>query len=291
MKRLKKIVAVVIVVIVALIVAVFVWIDQVAKAGVEGGATYALSVDTELDGMDVGVFSGRVAMAGLTVANPTGFKSPYFLQIGEGRVGVSLGTLMEDKVVLPELILSGLNLNLEHHKGKANYKVIMDNLKKFESGEKKEKAPEEKEGKRFVVQKVVVRDVHVEVEMLAVGGNLTRVPITIEAIELENVGSESDQGIPLAELTNVILKSILTSVVDKAGDVLPAGIKSELTAGLGQLKGLGNVSVQVVGEVTSQVTEQLTESVGKVGEGLGQAGKKVEKGVGDLLDIGKKDKE
>ena len=305
MKRIKKIVAAVVVIIVVLIVAVFFWIDRLAKAGVEGGATYALGVDTQLDSMDVGVFSGSVAMADLNVANPTGFESPHFLQLGEGRVSVSLGTLMEDKVVLSELTLSGLNLNLVHHKGKANYKVILDNLKKFESGEKKE-AAEEEGGKRFVVQKVTVRDVHVEVEMLPIGGALTRVPIIIDAIELENVGSDSDKGILLADLTNIILKAILTTVARQGGDLLPGDIAGELTAGLDQLKGLGDVSVQVVGKVTAQVAEQVTEAaekvgeeVGKaveettekVGEGLDRAGKDVKRGLGGVLDLGKKDKD
>ena len=306
MKRIKKIVAAVVVIIVVLIVAVFFWIDRLAKAGVEGGATYALGVDTQLDSMDVGVFSGSVAMADLNVANPTGFESPHFLQLGEGRVGVSLGTLMEDKVVLSELTLSGLNLNLVHHKGKANYKVILDNLKKFESGEKKEEAAEEEGGKRFVVQKVVVRDVRVEVELLPIGGDLTRVPIIIDAIELEDVGSDSDKGILLAELTNIILKAILTTVARQGGDLLPGDIAGELTAGLDQLKGLGDVSVQVVGKVTAQVAEQVTEAaekvgeeVGKaveettekVGEGLDRAGKDVKRGLGGVLDLGKKDKD
>jgi hypothetical protein len=240
--------------------------------------------------MDVGVFSGRVAMDDLNVSNPTGFKSAHFLQMGKGRVGVSLGTLMEDKVVLPELTLSGLNVNLEHHEGKANYKVIIDNLKKFESGEKPAEEKEEKESKQFVIEKVTISDVHVEVELLPIGGDLTRVPVTIERIELKNVGSGGD-GIALAELTAIVLKAILKTVVDRAGDMLPGDIAGELTAGLDQLKGLGEVSVQVVGQVTTEVAEKVAEAAEEIGkaaeEGAEELGKAVDEGtkkVGAELD-------
>jgi hypothetical protein len=229
--------------------------------------------------MDVGVFSGRVAMADLNVSNPPGYKSPHFLEMGEGRVGVSLGTLMEDKVVLPELTLSGIRLNLEHLKGKANYKVIIDNLKRFESGEKPaDAAEEEKGGKQFVIEKVTINDVRVEVELLPIGGDLTRVPVIIPRIELENVGSGGD-GIKLAELTSVILKAILTTVVQQAGDRLPGDIAGELTAGLGQLKSLGDVSVQVVGQVTAEVSEKVAEAAEQLGEAAEEAGKDVAKTV------------
>ena len=304
MKLVLKIVAVVVVLVIASVIAAFVWIDQVAKAGVEGGATYALGVDTKLDSMSVGVFSGRVAMTDLRVSNPPGFESPHFMRVDQGGIAVTLGTLMQDKVVLPELTLSGLRLNPIHHQGQANYKTIIDNLKKFESKEGSAAEPgPSRQGKRFVIEKVSIRDVQVEVELLPVGGSLTKVPVVIERLELENVGSDSEKGVLLAELTDVILKGILTAVLNQAGHVLPADIAGELTAGLGRLKGLGDVSVQVVGEVTAvvveqvgAVTEKLAKGAGKVVEDtaheidqeLEKSSKELEKGVKDLLEIGKK---
>jgi hypothetical protein len=292
MKHVTRIVGVIIVLVVVLVIAVFVWIDQLAKSGVEGGATYALGVDTRLDDMDVGILSGQVAMADLNVANPGGYKSPHFLELGDGRVGVSLGTLMEDTVVVPELALSDISLNLEHHHGKANYQVIIDNLKRFESGEKPAAQTAEHKGrKKFVIQKVVVRNVRVAVELLPVGGDLTRVPVIIERIELENVGTAGDP-VQLAELTSVVLKAILTAVVDRAGEVLPGDIAGELTAGLGQLESLGDVSVQVLGQVTAEVLENVGEAAGQLGEAAQQASEDIAKTVDEGIkkvgeDLGK----
>ncbi len=47
---------------VVLVVAVLLWIDHIAKAGVETGATYALGVNTTVDSVDVGVLTGGVQL-------------------------------------------------------------------------------------------------------------------------------------------------------------------------------------------------------------------------------------
>ena len=67
-------------------------------------------------------------------------------------------------VELPLLGLSDLNVVLERREGKANYKVILENLKRLESGEKKTEDPAADSGKRFVVRKVDIRDVAVTVD-------------------------------------------------------------------------------------------------------------------------------
>ena len=305
MKRVKKFAVGIIVgggvLVVVVIACVFLWIDHVAKAGVEGGATYALGVQTTLDAMDVGVLSGEVDMSELNISNPAGFKTPHFLRLNDGGVAVSLGSLMEEKVILPKLTLSGLNLNLERSGTKANYKVIMDNLKKFES-EEETPTDEQKEGKKFVIEKVGIRDVRVNVDLLPVGGELTRIPVVIEQIELENVGTGSDEGILLADVIGILIKAILTTVVQKCGDLLPADVLGELNAGLEQLSGLGDTTVQVMGRVASDVQEaaaqlgemgkEAGEAIGEgakeVGKGLEDAGKELEKGIGDLIGVGKK---
>jgi hypothetical protein len=255
--------ALVLIVIIAVVVA-FARIDQLAKAGVETGATYALGVDTTLNKMDVGVLSGSVEMDALNVSNPSGFTSPHFFRLNDGKVAVSLGTLMEEKVVLPELKLHGVSMNLERKGNRSNYQVILDNLKRFESSEK---APpkESKEGKKFVIDKVSIKDVDVQVDLLPVGGELTRVPVKIEEIELQNVGSDSADGVMLADLTGILVEAILKAVVEKSGDLLPADMARELRSGLSQLEGLGATSMQVVGDVTTMVDGQVKQ-VGELGQ-------------------------
>jgi hypothetical protein len=324
MKKIKWLILGVVGLVVVVVGGLLLYIDQAAKAGVEAGGTYALGVDTKLDGMDIGILAGSVQMDELNVTNPPGFETPHFLHLGQGRVAVSLGTLMEDKVVLPELTLSNLSLNLENKQGKSNYQAILDNLKKFESKDggkaekpKEEPSPQEKEGgKTFVIERVTIQDVNVQVDLLPVGGKLTRTPVKIEKIELKDVGTGSDKGLKMEELTALLMKAILKAVAEKGSGLLPGNIAGELTAGLNGLKDLGGASVAVVGEVTSavsgevakvgesakaaadQATKQITEGAAKdVTKGAEEATKKVGdtlkdagKGLGGLLGDKKKAK-
>lgn len=300
-KSIKLVLLAFLVLIVAAGGAVALGIDRIARVAVEAGATFALGVKTTLASMDIGVFSGTVAMGDLNVANPEGFTAPRFLGLKKGSLAVSLGSLMGDKVEVPEISLSGVELSLERKLGKSNYGVILDGLKKFESGEKP--AAESKGGKAFVIRRAVVEGINVDVNMIGLGGDLTRVPVTIERIELRDIGSDSAGGAQLAEVSSIILKAILQAVATKAGDVLPADIAGELTAGLDGLKSLGD-KVQVVGDVSAKVGGELkrlgglgeklgikVEEVGKESEAkLKEAGKKVEEGLKGLIP-GEKKKE
>ncbi|MCP4245739.1 MAG: hypothetical protein GY778_01700 [bacterium] len=287
-KKSKKILLGAAGVVFVLILTVFLWIDYAAKAAVELGATFALGVDTSLNSMDVGVFGGSVEMAELEVANPEGFEADHFMKLDEGRVAVSLCTLMEEKVVVPDLTLAGTSMHLERRGGKANYQVILDNLKKFES--KDEAAQEDGGGgKKFVFEKIAIRDVRVQVDLLPVGGKLTSVPVIIPGLELRNVGGDSENGVAMAELTNIILKAILTAVVDKGGKLIPGDVAGELSKGLDGLKGLGEGTMQVLGDVTAEAGEKVGEAIKEGGKGLEDAGKKLGEGLGGLLGGDKKD--
>ena len=83
-KRIKWIVGAFVVVVVVLVVVVFLWIDHLAKMGIEKGSTYALGVDTTVDSVDIGILAGRSELSGLTVSNPKGFQTSHFLSLGNG---------------------------------------------------------------------------------------------------------------------------------------------------------------------------------------------------------------
>ncbi len=269
------------------------YIDRLARLGVEHGATYALGVPTRLGQMGIGLFSGRVSMNDLLVSNPEGYRTPHFLKMNEGGVAVSLGSLTKDTVELPELNLRGLNMHLERRQGTANYKTILENLEKLSPSEQ---SPAEPQGpsKEFVIRKVSIEDVTVSVQLASIGGDLTNMPVTIEKIELVDVGSKGAGGVQISELASIVTKAILTAVVQKAGNVLPAGMSDELSAGLGKLGNIGGATARVIGDVTAIVGGeklQFADEGRKLLEGTGEratekvdeAREKLREGVGGLF--------
>ena len=160
MKKLIKTVAVLLILLVLATVAVALYIDTIAKTAIERGATYALGVETTLGSADVGLLSGTFSMGDMTIANPAGFESPYFTHLGQGDVEVALNTLRQETVELPTLTLTDLEIYLDKKEGKANYDVILENLKRFES---QENAQDDAGGKKFIIEEVLIKNIMVHV--------------------------------------------------------------------------------------------------------------------------------
>ncbi len=272
MKIILGVVGVLVVLIVLLVAVIAISIDSLAKRGVERGATYALQVPTTLNNADVKFLSGGFAMSGLEVKNPDGFSAPHFLQMNDASVNVSLATLAEDVVELPALTITGIDMYLVKEGGKANYQVIMDNLKRFESGES-EPADPAKEGKKFVIRKIEIKDVMVHASVLPLGAAGKTVDVEVPEIVLTNVGS-GGQSVSMAEVFNIVLKAVFATALN-LGDVLPGDISEGLKGGLSQLGSLSDLGVGVAGSAA----KVLGDLPGGVGEGAGKAVEDAAKGV------------
>ena len=276
MKKLIRFVGGLVVVLLVLAVGVVVYVDSIAKAAIERGATYALGVETTLGSADVKLLSGAFAMADLTVANPQGFESPYFTHLGQGDVKVAIKTLLQETVELPTLTLTNLDMHLEKKQGKANYDVILENLKRFESQENDQ---DDAEGKKFIIKEVLIKNIMVHVQLLPLGGSLTKLDVPIDEIRLENVGSQTGRGVVMSELTGAIIKGVLIAIVRKGGGLIPDDILGDLGQGLGSLAEIGVDAVTGLGDLINDAGGGLDE----VTEGLGDAIKSIGDGLGGLL--------
>ncbi len=270
MKWIKRVVVLLVLVVVLVAVIAVIAIDRIAKTGVEKGGTYAMGVETKLNSIHVGLFSGSVSLDGLSIANPGGFKAENFMSLGDGSVEVTLGSLMSDKVEVPSLKLNNINLALEKDKGTANYQVILDNLAKVTGGGEDPAPDAAEEGKKFIIKEIVITDVKVKAEVI--GG--MSVPINIPEIILTDVGTDSDKGVLLKDLSGIILTAILSTVVQQAGDLLPGGIGEGLQGGLAKVGDLGDFGMKVVGDVTAQAGEMVGEAAEKLGESAEMLGEK-----------------
>jgi hypothetical protein len=278
-KTLVKIVVVLIMLLVLAAVVGIMAIDSIAKTGIEKGATYALGVPTTLTSADVGIRAGTFDMKGLHVANPTGYTGE-FLGLGEGSVAVSLGTLREDVVRLPHLRLTTLDMSLEKKDGKANYDVILANIKRLESPD----APAEPDpnAKRFIVDEVTITDVSVMINLLPIGGDLAKTQIDIPQIKLQGVGSETGNGVLLRELAPIIIKALMAAIIEKGGDLLPAEMLGDLQSKLAGLQSLGDLGIGVLAG-SGGALEQITGGLGGVTKDLEGAAKDVGKSAGDAV--------
>jgi len=270
MRTSVKILILVLILVVAAVASVPLWVDAVARSGVEVGAREALGVPVQLAGIDIGLFRADCSLQGLEVANPEGYKDANFMRLEKGFLSVSASSLLSDKVVVPELTLDGLELNLERKTLKSNYGTILDNLKRME----KEETPAD-EGRKFVIERVVIRNIKVTSRFSVAGIARPPVPLEIPEMTFQNLGSEGGSGIVMAEVVGEVLKSVLVAVSRIGKGVLPDVITDGLGKGLGGLGDVGKLGIKVAGK------------------GVGLAGKVaggVVKGIGGLLGGKKKPK-
>lgn len=280
MKILLKITAIALLPLVGLVVLAvvlaWVYIDRLVESGVERGATYALAVPTTLGSADVGVLSGSVHLAALEVSNPEGFESPHFLKLGDASVDVSLNSLMGDTVEVPSLVLRSIDVRLERTVDKANYKIILDNLSRFEGGGKSEPDPS---GKKFVISTIEIRDVTVHADVVPIGGaigDLATAKVTLDEVVLRDVGT-AGKPMSMAEISAVVLKAILASAVEIGGGVLPEDVLGDIGAqlasmldlgemGVGDVEGLGRAAGDLLGVPVGETIDGVKDAVEDAGE-------------------------
>jgi hypothetical protein len=273
----------------AILAAFYLYIDVIAGASIEKGATYALGVESKVGFVRVGLLTGSFRIGSLEVANPPGFDAKHILKLGDGRLDVSLDSLQNDVVEIPDFALEGIDVALEKAQGKTNFGVILANLKRFESKGSKPAPTESEEagpGKRFIVRELAIRDISAHVEHTEALGDLGAINVAVPEIRLTNIGAHNAEGVALSELTNIIMKAIFEAIA-KHGANLPGAFAGELRNGLG---GLSNVSVQVVGSTADSVAEKLpapvTDSARQLG---GEASEKARQGLGGLFGDKKSD--
>jgi hypothetical protein len=212
--------------------------------------------------MDVAIIGGECKLEGLQVANPQGFRGDHFLTLETGRVVVSLGSLLEKQVVIPTLALADIDVKLEMKDGKTNYSVILDNLSKS----KPEKKPGEDEGKKFIINDTSIRNVSVDLDMVPAGGELTKLTLKIPEIRLKEIGSESGKGVVISELSGIIVRAILEAVAKKGAGQIPATILADLETGLEQVRILGDLGIELIGEPVKDpkaAVEKASKEAGK----------------------------
>ncbi len=281
-KFFKFIFVTICVILVLLIIAIGVglyYLDTLLKSGIEKGGAMALGVPTHVDVAHLGVLAGELSLKKLQISNPQGFSSAYFMTVGNLDAAVTPSSLMKDTVEVPYLKLTEVYVSLEKKGDKANYEMILDNIKEFQKGFKSSEtkqssgqptAQASSSSKRFIIKEISIKDVKVDARVATLGGLLgsRTVRVTIPEIKVKNVGTEEGNAVAIEEVTSVVTAAVLKAVVEQAGGVLPPEIAGGLNAGLGALGGLGGGTVEVLGTVGKGVLDEAGKAIEGIGKGI-----------------------
>lgn len=303
MNKALKIIAVLVACVVVLIAGGVIFlvlsVNSVARTGIERGGTYALGVPTTVDGAKVGLLSGKFSLRGLTVANPEGYTSPNFFTLGTGAVQVSYESLQSDTVELPTLTLETVRANLEKKGGVANYKTILENVKRVTGSDSEPKPTTPQDEKKLVINELIIRDVIVTLELFGAGdgpgavlNKVSTVTVPIDQIKLKNVGKTgsgvSGSGVTIGELTGIIVQAVMAAAIQKGGDLIPKDLVGDMQGALSGLGSLGDMGLEVIGGAAVNV-EQLGDAAKKVAEEGKKAVEDATEGIRGIIPGQKKD--
>lgn len=281
MKTAIKIIVALVVLIVLAVVGLLVLgvaqIDRIAKEAIERGGTYAMQVDTTVQAVDINIRGGTANMSGLNIANPSGFDTPHFLQMGESNASLDLGTINSDTLVMPSITLSGIDVILDKGGDPSNYNTILNSLKRFESkdtGGGGGDAPPAEGGKKLIINSLKLQDINIRVaNMPGVSLAVGDVAVKIPEIELRDVGKE--ESMTTAEVINLVVKTVLAAAVEAGGGIIPGDVLGELSNGLAGLESLGDLGIEAISDLN------LDEALGGVQEQIDKATEDVQKQVDD----------
>jgi hypothetical protein len=267
-KALLKFIVIIVILVLVAAGAAAVYIDQLAKSGIERGVTYALGVDTSVDGVRLRLRNGKFSMSGLAVSNPAGFDEGLFLRIGSASLDLPLEQLLEDVIRVPRIAIDGVDVTLLQRSGSANYDQILDNLGRFESGDA---AAETGSGstRQLIIEELVVTNIAAKASASMLGEAAT-VDVSVPVIRMTKLGSDSG-GMTTAELTNVVTKAVLNAVIRSGG--IPTAFSKDLSSQLGEL---GKVNIQMPAglgaaagnQLDGQKASDVTGDIGGIIDGL-----------------------
>ena len=226
MKTPIKIIGIVILAVIALAVVLVLFLDSLIRSGVEKGGSYALGVDVELEGAHLSILKGRLALSGLRISNPEGFKGDTLFEAGKIAVDVRPGALMEDEITIDSIILEGPSLMIEQSAGATNLSQLLEGI-----GSEGTQAPKPKEGeKTFLIETLRIDEAKVTFASFATANAPVTVPLP--PIEMKDISSEDGTGLTLAQLAEQIFAKILRTSLTEGKGLIPGDMMKEITGSL-----------------------------------------------------------
>jgi uncharacterized protein involved in outer membrane biogenesis len=234
-KILVRVILVVAILAVVALVVVFFSLNSIVKKGVETYGPEMTKVDVKLGAANISPFSGSGQLTKFLVGNPEGYKSPSAIQVGDVKVGVQIGSVMGDTIVVNEINIQAPEITLEGTLNGNNLSKILDNLNSTSATKEKQKNEPSagKKEKKFIVKEIVLNGAKVHVNVSGFGQSLATT-LPIPDIHLQNVGT-AEGGVSAAELGRQILKPVLEKSLDAAKDAITGLAKN--------IKGLGTNEV------------------------------------------------
>jgi len=238
-KILKRVILSLVILLVILCVASYLFGGYLLKIGVETAATKTLGVGVHIDDVDISILRGAVEIEDLIVENPPGYTHRNLLELDDGRITASIGSLLTDTVRIKEFKLDHIDLVIEQ---KALSNNLHDIIKAIPSGEPKAEEETKKPAKKLRIDNLEITNITVKAKLLPIPGRIDTVTLKLKPIRMTDLGS--DDKLTVAKLTGKILSAIAGGVAEQGVGVLPEEIVNTMKLTLSKTIDLGKTAAK-----------------------------------------------
>ena len=187
------------------LVAAFLFVGRIVKAGVEKGGPYITKVPVALDGANISFLNGSGQLKGFSMGNPDGFKSAQSVRVGSVALKLEPGSLLSEKMIVRSVRVESPEITYEAAFGGSNIGKILENIQAVaSSGKTNPDQPGSK--KKLQVDEFVITGAKLNVTASVLGGQTAS--ITLPEIRLANLG-QGPEGITSAELSAMAFSQVV----------------------------------------------------------------------------------
>ena len=214
---MKKVFVSVAALIVVVIVAAAVWLysslDSLVLAAIEKYGPEMTQTAVKVGRVKISPTDGSGAIGGLRIGNPKGFKTDHALNAGSIDLGVDLGSLTGDVIVIRKIAVLAPDINYETSDAGSNFDVIQKNVQGYVTrtvGKSDPAAKDKQPAKKLIVDALSIRDAKVSYAPALLQGK--SITLSLPNIELRNIG-RAKGGVTAGELASEIVGALKGQLV------------------------------------------------------------------------------
>jgi uncharacterized protein involved in outer membrane biogenesis len=243
-------------------VGVFVFLGQlndIVRAAIEKVGSDMTQTNVELNEVDIELTSGKGALRGFRVTNPSGFSADDAFKFGEVTVELDISTVQSDPVVIKELVIQSPEIFYEFREnGDSNLQTLNDTVQS--RAKSADSSASEEEGPKIIIENLYLRDGSVAVRAPLLNEKLS---VPMPDIHLTDIGKK-DKGATAREIADQTMQAVLKG---SQGAVAKAQINVD------QLTG---AAMEQINNATGDVQKKIEDAtsgtgMGNVGEDAGNA--------------------
>ncbi len=228
-------------ILVVLPIALYLVREPLIKMAVNNVGSAVVGTKVSLADVTFSPFSGLLELKGLTVANPTGYKTTNAIKLGGVRVQLNPNSLLTSRIQIQEIIISEPEITIEGGMKNNNLTALQRNMASDEpTAEQEATEPATENAKKVEIDLVRIENGKVNVtkpfELSASLGTIT----------MRDIGKEDNKDVSISEFFSTVINTV---------------IKSSTVAASSEMAAKGKAMI-------NQASEGATDTVSKIGAKL-----------------------